>query len=150
MTVIAYKDGVMAADSALFSVGLCTPAPFPKIARAPDGSAWGASGTKHDCWLLREWVLAGCDMDARPFFTAGGEDEISILVARPDGSLWGASSRINLAPEIGPIAYGAAGVFCEGAMRAGLSAEAAVNLAIEFCVHAGGLVQVERVCGHAP
>ena len=148
MTIIAFKDGIMAADSVCWSGGRAQPVPFPKITRAPDGSLVALAGKLHDSWLLRKWVLAGMP-DEKPAFTGVGEDEPYILMAKPDGSLWFSKANLDFAPEPQPSCMGAgnASTFCEGAMEAGLSAYDAVKLTIRHHDGAGGEAQVERVCG---
>lgn len=150
MTIIAYKDGVMAADSGCWSSGREQIVPFPKITRAPDGSLLGLAGKLHDSWLLRQWVLAGMPQDAKPEFKGRREptdDEPYILMAKPDGSLWFATGDLVFAPDPQPSATGAGPAcnFCEGAMEAGMTAGDAVALAIRHFEGAGGTVQIEKI-----
>ncbi len=145
MTVIAFKDGVMVADGGDWNGGIVRQAAIPKISRAPDGSLWGASGKAGDCYHLRQWVLAGCNMEDKPAFTGVDDDAIAILMAKPDGSAWGGSSSLVLHPIPHPCAHGeqAASSFCEGAMAAGLSPQEAMRLTIENCAWAACDVQIE-------
>lgn len=137
----------MVADGGDWNGGIVRQVAFPKITRAPDGSLWGATGSAGDCYLLREWVLAGCDMKAKPFFVGKDDEQIGIVMAKPDGSLWGGAASLALRPCPAPAAYGApsASCFCEGAMQAGLSASEAMRLTIENCEWAFGEMQVEHL-----
>lgn len=147
MTVIAFKDGVMCADTHWFTSGQHGPVPSPKIVRAPDGSLWGMAGKLSDGWLLRQWVEAGADCAKPPKFRGLGDEEPHILVARPDGTLWFCRGDMVLTPELPVSVTGetTATTFCEGAMHGGLSAEDAVRLTIKHCIWVGGDVQVERL-----
>ena len=64
-----------------------------------------------------------------------------------DGSVWFLDERLEPHPTAEPAVTGerTAATFCEAAMLAGLSAEAAVRLSIQYCVHVGGEVQVMRL-----
>jgi len=147
VTIVAFKSGTMAADSACWSNGLSQSVPFAKITRAPDGSLIAMCGKLHDAWLLREWTLAGMPDDAKPTFRGKDDDAPSILMARPDGSLWFARDDLIFAPEPQPCCIGAdyAAMFCEGALEAGASAEVAVAATIRRHDDAGGSVQVEHL-----
>jgi hypothetical protein len=141
MTIIAYKNREMAADSSMW------PAPFPKITRGSDGSLWALTGKALDSWLLREWVLDGMDFTAPPTFEGKDDDTPSIILAKPDGSLWSARGSWRFMPTATQGCWGAddASNFCERAMEAGLSAGEAVSLTILHHDSAGGIAQVERI-----
>lgn len=152
MTVIAIKDGVMVADADCFESGGRMPVPFPKISRAADGRCFGMAGKLSDSWRLSEWVKAGAKEDAKPNFEGQGDDIPYVLMGKPDGSAWFAKADLEFTPLPIPHALGerTASTFCEGAMHAGLSAEAALRLTIKHCVYVGGEVQVERLTCSEP
>ena len=150
MTVIACKDGVMAADSACWSNGLIQPVPRLKIIRTNDGALIAMAGKLHDSYLLRLWVEAGMPDTAKPAFRGKDDDEPHILLAEPDGTLWFSTGDLVFAPEPQPVCIGEAyaAQFCEGAMEAGFSAPEAVAATIKRHDSAAGSVQVE--CLHSP
>jgi hypothetical protein len=157
MTVIAVKGSVMAADSKSYCDGQMyrSPPGRSKISRAPDGSLVGASGSSVDTHALHEWVRAGMNFAEPPSFRypkMEDDDRITWLWLKPDGSLWHGACDMRCYPVEPPftIGYSAACSFTDGAMHAGLSAEAAVRLAIEHCSYVGGPVQVERLGGPEP
>ena len=148
MTIIAVKDGIMAADSFMFSGGVGFPSASPKITRGSLGLIGMAGGT-NDCWAVSQWWRRGCT-DASPTLLKG-DDGIVGLILKLDGSVWYFDDRLRPHPSIGPAAVGNndAATFCEGALFAGLSAEEAVRLTIKHCAYAGGDVQVERLLGES-
>lgn len=144
MTLIAYKNGVMASDSASFNGCRRQPTMIEKIACCPDGRIAGSAGMVSDCHRFNQWLVAGGKPDERPKFHGTGDDEIHILLATPDGRVWRGYSQLDFHEVSSPhaIGEGTAVTFCEAAMFAGLSAPDAVKLAIEHCVWIGGPVQV--------
>ena len=147
MTVIAYKNREMAADTGMWNGSREVPSPFPKITRGKDGSLWALTGKAHDSWFLREWVLAGMDADKPPAFEGKNDDTPSVMLVKPDGTLWSAHGSWRFTPSAGQGCWGYddASHFCEGAMEAGLSAGEAVALTIKHHIYAGGEVHVERI-----
>lgn len=84
MTVIAFKDGVMAADTMLSAHNSQCRA--SKLARLPDGSVAGGCGLWNRAYAALKYLEAGGEMDAKdgtPKIT-----DAAILIAKPDGSLW--------------------------------------------------------------
>lgn len=154
MTLIAVKNGVMAADSGVFRGDMrMTLAPIDlKIVRAPDGSLVGACGSSVDCWRLREWVQAGMSLLMQPRLSYPQPDHdqaIDWLWLKPDGSLWRGDAAMNVHPldpaQPTTIGCAPAWAFAESVMLAGYSAQAAVQHAITYCQNLSGPVQVERL-----
>jgi hypothetical protein len=152
VTVIAVKGRTMAADSWAVAVGMRWDIAFPKIVRGR-GGLLGISGSTRDAYRVQRWFVEGEHQDpcqwplCKPRDLKTGEDGISALILRPDGSLWHMDETLAPCPIANPstVGYTTACAFVEGAMRAGLDAEAAVRLAIEHCTHVGGTVQVESI-----
>lgn len=142
MTVIAYKDGVMAADSEASAGGRRYRVIVPKIARG-NGIA-GGTGLASDVAAFCKWFASG-EPSEKPEYSGTGEDEMQALVARPDRTLWRFGAKELPFEVTQPYAIGHPWQFCEGAMCAGLSAEAAVALTIEHFTTVGGKVQVETL-----
>jgi ATP-dependent protease HslVU (ClpYQ) peptidase subunit len=152
MTVIAVKDGIMAADSMATRGGMRhnMPTAYPKIIRAPDGSLVGYSGGVPKCYALAEWVKKGMDFgDHPPFAHEDSDMGMDALWLKADGTLWRLCFDYTVYPLDGdePYTIGEidAASFTEGAMWAGLSAEDAIQLAAMRCLYANGEVQVEKL-----
>lgn len=145
MTIIAYKDGVMAADSRAFRNGRSYPT-FPKIIRRADGALCGIAGKIWAARLLADWFLVGMPADTRPEIAK--DDDIEALIVLRDGSVWLCYSDLHSQPSpesVEVIGERDAITFCEGALMAGLSAPDAVQLTVQNCVWASGEVQIERL-----
>lgn len=152
MTIIAVKNGIMAADSeSVTSGGLRAPMPFPKITRGPGGLI-GMTGAVSDMWAVSQWFVAGEKQDEKPPGLKTGEQGIGAIILRPDGVVWHGDERLTFWRGENPSTTGlsTACYFCEGAMAAGLSAEDAVRLAIGRVDMIGGPVQVEHLNGLIP
>lgn len=117
MTVIAYRDGVMAAD-ALASDSVLKVAGLRKIARGPDGTLYGCGGRASICCeILRQpcgrvsiWTWAGAeDYPADCYLSIGSGSAVAM-----------------------------------GAMFMGASAEEAVRAGIEHGIGCGGFVTAVR------
>src|SRR3712207_6127530 len=81
MTVIAYRDGILAADSLPETDGLVVPGP-PKLAR--HGEAWvAAAGVLGDCAAFERWVAEGCPEEAPEL-----DDGFEALVAQGGKLCW--------------------------------------------------------------
>lgn len=142
MTVIACKDGVMAADRAVFQddiiVGSTT-----KIHRLTDGSLIAAAGPRPLIQQFRAWMEHGQDPIWRP--REPKEDEFGALWLRKDG-IWRVSCHWEIYDDPAPFAAEGMGTrFLLGAMAAGASAADAIGLAIRYCADVRGPIQVEHI-----
>ena len=148
MTLIAYKDGMMAADGVVFTGDIMSRSTTQKILRMPGVGLIGASGFSSDCWAVHQWFLAGREA-AIPFLQGTDrEHEVDVLWARPDGTLWRNSGGVAIfypVPLTFAIGDRTAACVAETAMRLGKSAEEAVHIACEMCAAIRGPVQVERL-----
>jgi hypothetical protein len=145
MTLVAFKNGVMAADSCSYTQGMRYPIKHPKITRCSLGLV-GCAGLLSDIIAIHAWVAGG--MRKQKVALSGDEDEcLAILWAKPDRTVWWGNHRLVFVEYCAPTACGetTACHFAEGAMWAGLSAERAVRLATKHCLYASGKVQVERL-----
>jgi hypothetical protein len=147
VTIIAVKDGAMAADSeSVTNRGLRSPMPFPKITRGPGGLI-GMTGALSDMWAVSQWFAGGEKLEDKPTSLKQGEEGVGIIILRPDGVVWRGDERLIFWKGENPSTTGmsTACYFCEGAMAAGLSAEDAVRLTISRVDMIGGPVQVEHL-----
>jgi hypothetical protein len=139
MTVIAYRAGVMAADTASW-VGDVSVGRTVKIIRLREGGLFAGSGARVfiDTWV--DWKNG--DVGAPPPAVDKDEDFGGIWV-KADGVWVVDKSYREYRHDAEFYALGAHADFLYGAMAAGSSAEEAVALAIRYCAFARGEVQVE-------
>lgn len=143
MTVIAYRQGIMASDSATgvgdMAIGTCR-----KIVRSSTGFIAGACGDAGEGSRFLEWVLEG-GPDFQKHFVPHDHDFGGLFVS-PDGTV----RRLGLkgAPYIIEAPFHAMGIGREvamGAMAAGATAERAVEIAIQYMDGCGGPVQMVKL-----
>lgn len=142
MTTIAYRDGVMAADSGSWMGD----ASFPwarKLVRGSDGTLYGVCGDAAQANGFIEWVEGGCSGE-RPAAEKTDQNGSSylVLVAAPrSGRVKVLTARGIEAYEAPYFAIGAGNVGALCAMHAGASAEDAIRAAIVHAPGAEGPVQ---------
>ena len=142
MTVIAVKDGVMAADSGCFADEVRYPLLGQKIVRFLSGDLVGFSGNERAAIAVQAWMskteLLFPDLDGL---------ECSWLRLKPRGLCYHGSHKAkgleNPVRSLYAIGNATAAIMAEGAMYAGASAAEAVQIAIDRCVWVAGPVQVE-------
>lgn len=145
MTVIACRDGIMAADSAVFQDGLCFGF-SEKIKRLTDGSLIAAAGPRPAIQQFHAWMAKVVTGEYAPQPDALGESEFGGLWLKADGSVYRISYKFEIYSDPCPFAAEGIGVsFMMGALAHGASAEEAVRLAIAHCDGCGGDIQVERI-----
>lgn len=125
LTVIAYKDGVMAADTQLTDGN--SACRVRKLVRLPDGGVAGGCGVWASAYAALRYLERGGDpTDAQE----AGLPEIAdatVLIARPDGSLWLLEGRFPAYPLLdAEMAIGSGADAARMAMSLGLSAVEAV------------------------
>lgn len=149
MTIIAVKEGVMAADSVVRAGDLLASVAFPKIVRLPDGRIIGTAGVVVDCYAVQQWFLNG-EPETRPalYGTRAENNEVDILMLRPDGTCWRNGVGVDgFYPQPNPTTIGGyhASLVAEAAMACDRSAQQAVQLVCDMLAGFGGPVQVERL-----
>ena len=139
MTVIACRDGIMAADSAVWQ-GNIIAGHTRKILRLKDGRLVGCAGLRPTIQACKAWLDG--DGEKPP---AEEVDAFGAIILGADG-IFRVSYKFQIYESAGAFACeGAHGDFMYGAMLAGASAEEAVRLAIKHGDNAGGEVQVEHL-----
>ncbi|MDE2100369.1 MAG: hypothetical protein KGL39_24165 [Patescibacteria group bacterium] len=140
MTVIVFRDGVMAADTAGWDyTGHVIKSFRRKIFRLKDGSLFAACGELEHSTVLME-QLNGNDI-ANYIIT---DDGFCAIVITKDGAILRFLKSMRSTKIEQPfVAIGANEPFVYGALYAGASAQFAVELAIKYTDSAGGDVQVE-------
>lgn len=145
MTAIAYRDGVMAADSLDQTTMGVKNGYVRKIAKRDDGALIGCAGAAGDCERLIDAFLENRIDDEEP--TRDKDNGYAALIIEPDGSIWRLTeiARKFRQPSAPFHTEGCAYAILVGAMAAGSTAEEAVRIAIEWDTRCGGDVHVERL-----
>ena len=141
MTTIAYRDGVLAADTRVSTGGIMD-CEIIKIARNSDGDLAGASGDAGFSAEFLRWFL-------------GGEKQNTPVPKKEnnpyEGLIFRSSGEINVFDEGGvcqvtaPYYASGSGVcIALGAMAYGADAEQAVRMAMKHDVSTGGEITVLR------
>lgn len=143
MTVIAYRDGIMAADS-VGTVGDMAVGDHRKVVRSALGFIAGASGDSGDSQRFLGWILDHGPKNGESFVP--NDPDMGCMWVSPDGTV----TRLGMkgTPYIITAPFHAMGAGREialGAMAAGATAEQAVEIAIKYIFGCGGPVQVVKL-----
>lgn len=144
MTIIAYRDGILAADTAAWR-GDYISGFVRKTCRLLDGGLAAAAGASS----ITEWFLARMeqarDLSSPP--TDPDDHGFGFLVIRPNGDVFHGDLNMLMVPvKADWHVLGRSSGFTAGALAAGASAEDAVRLTLEWTDAGRGPVQVERLC----
>lgn len=144
MTTIAYRSGVLAADTQVTDSADFVGGHVHKVGKTKDGCLWGFTGSTPMMAKCAAWAN-GDRQDDPPKIDA------SVLVmVSPDGALreWYGDGWVE--GVTAPFhTWGAGRKFAMGAMHAGATASAAVAAAIAYDIYTGGEVIAVRL-GDAP
>lgn len=140
MTAIAYRDGILAADSLITQDGnRCGFA--KKIAQGPSGLLGATAGSLGDNALFLSWVEKDCEGDSPPF-----GDNFDALIVFPDRrTVYVARTGVFCEFDAPFCALGSGSAVCLGAMEAGAGAQQAVEAAVKHEIGCGGPVEVLRL-----
>jgi ATP-dependent protease HslVU (ClpYQ) peptidase subunit len=136
VTTIAYKDGVVAADSQV-SCGDMRDSTITKIARNPAGDLCGASGNASFMFAFLKW------------FSDGEKGEAPVPSENDGGIIFRAKGAIELYEHPGPCPFvvvakmyaaGSGRKLALGAMAFGASAEEAVKVAAQYDIYTSGKI----------
>lgn len=131
MTVIVYRDGVMAADS-LVTDSWCRLGTTVKIVRSPSGLLAGACGESEDCHSFLEWIKVGGPKDTIPKLE-NKDGDFNAFVVDGERRVWMMGANLIPCPLMTDFyAIGGGASFAVGAMEMGASAIDAVNVAIKY------------------
>lgn len=144
MTTIAYRNGVMAADSGVW-IGDATMPWARKTVRGADGTLYGIAGDAGQAQAFIEWVEAGCSGE-RPTAEreAEGASSYCVIAVSPGGPVRLLTARGVEVYHAPYFALGAGNVGALCAMHAGATAEGAIRAAIDHAPGANGPVQAIR------
>jgi ATP-dependent protease HslVU (ClpYQ) peptidase subunit len=143
VTTIAYKDGVLACDSAWSEdsriIGLIN-----KIRRFDTGVLYGGAGAADDRALLNLLHKVTHPNDLPPYDTIWEiQNSVTAIVVFPDGRVFEVSTGdddCGVCPLDSPAAVGSGKWIAIGAMEAGASAVEAVEIACKRDCHSKGPV----------
>lgn len=143
MTTFAYRDGVLAADSAACTNTGLRSGSVRKLFRGPRNTMVATAGGAGDCVAFERWFTGGQD----GAWEAKDKDAgFAALVVDGDGDVLCYGADGNAYRVDAPFfARGSGGELAMGAMAMGASAEEAIEIACRYDVWSGGPVQVERV-----
>lgn len=145
MTCIAYKDGIIAGDSAIWSEDVVTGFE-KKVFKNSDGLLLGCSGLHDDIVAFQEWFMAG-GRGRTPRLDA----DMKAIIVDQKGRVFGASPRTRMEPrrlahsDKPGIVIGYGNLFVHGLMAAGKTAEEAVKIACQRVAYARGHVYTEKL-----
>lgn len=143
MTAIAYRDGIMAADTAVWSQ-YHTLRHMRKVVKRRDGAVAAAAGNAAANQAFQKWFL---EESKEPFDPKSKEEgDFIAIVAEADGTTWKMDwigRRIDMVADF--LVEGACDELLCGAMAAGATAEEAIRIAIRHSAWAAGDVDIVRV-----
>lgn len=138
MTTIAYRDGIMAADS-LATGGDVRRGEVAKLDTLADGTILGLTGSSGLAPLVCAWLAAGAKWEDRPKLPDGLT--IGGLLVRPGGTVFVISTNFVLQQVTAEFhAQGSGNEIAIGAMAMGATAEQDVAVAAKFDIYTGGAI----------
>lgn len=146
MTIIVYRAGIMAADSASWINDIAVSVTNKKVFRRDDGWLIGCSGVVDEIQRFRDWFLAGGKTDVVK--SLGKFNEVSGMLVSPDGKIFCLSEKTGMVPWRVQAPYSVIGCgvgFAHGCLASDKSAEETVRLAITHCADLGGKVHSVRL-----
>ena len=153
MTVIAYKDGVLAADRACCNRGMMI-ATTTMIWRTPHGCLVGVAGSSLDASAVKAWSDGDLPSIIAPDFNfpAMRSQDTEAMVIMPNGDCMlfcgGQNGNFPVLDRHPFIATGSGMDLALGAMAAGVSAVDATLIACRIDIHCGGGVDWLDVHGN--
>lgn len=141
MTTIAYRDGVIAADSRVTIGSMVHPESMSKLVRLSSGGVLASAGTVAQMEALKEHMLT------TPAEDPPDMDDITSMRIDPDGKLWnweGAGPWRASKAKFYALGNGCG--YAYGAMEAGASAREAVKIATKYDTSSGLPVTWMKVC----
>ena len=148
MTTIAFRDGVLAADT-LISYSTYTNGNRSKIVRCGDYQV-GLAGL---AWIkepFEKWVSDGCDPELVPQAVLDNESAFAVLLMDDSGKAYDYAKGYLVPIDAEYHAIGSGGFFAMGAMAHGASAIEAVLAGIRHDkASGGGITHVEAPIQYA-
>ncbi len=139
MTTIAYRNGIMAADTGCW-LGASVHRWVNKLAPGPDGALHGVAGNGGECTAYLNWVLGGYQGDPPKPRRVDDQPSFVVLVAPVAGPLRMITDTGEEVYDAPYMAIGGGADTALGALFVGASARQAVQAAIEHSRYAHGAV----------
>lgn len=142
MTVVAYRDGILAADSMMTDD--CGITSVQKIWRLPNGSLFGGAGSAGYVAAVRDWLFSGASLKHKPDCSKFESAYAGCIVVGKDGSCSALDSYLSSIVVTAPYyAVGSGAPHALTLMAIGYSAEDAVRVIVEkqLADGVGGTVQ---------
>lgn len=126
MTVVAYSQGKLAADTQLSDTD--TIYRVQKIDMLPDGSLIGGAGDWGECWAYISWMKMSMSGEVKPDISPPKIKGAILIRITPDGTIW-FNEGTGFYPLLNKdkVAIGSGAAQAMALMEEGLSAEAAVR-----------------------
>jgi ATP-dependent protease HslVU (ClpYQ) peptidase subunit len=150
VTTIAYKNGVLAADS-LINYGTFSNGEVNKIhvvsMPEDDGkrvrrSMMAVSGAVWVIEPLIEWIESGASQDDIPHCLLAAAEQFSCIMIDDEGTVWEFNNGFFLKCGVQYHSIGSGQMFALGAMAAGIEAPEAVAAAMKHDKATGGAITV--------
>lgn len=141
VTIIAYRAGILAADSAVYAGGRLAGA-IKKLARNANGGIAGAAVPHVVCYKFRAWFVGDRAAEFVP-----GIDDFGAIIVESDGCVWRMDHHgvVYPSPAADYHVEGSAEDIAAAAMEFGASAIEVVEVACRIHGFCCGPVQVERL-----
>ncbi|WIY54148.1 hypothetical protein O9Z70_06400 [Devosia sp. YIM 151766] len=142
MTTIAYRDGVMAADSGSW-MGDARHGWAEKLAKGPDGTLYGVAGGAPEALGFLDWVNAGANPETMPHAEAlpDGGNSFIVLAVSPGGPVRIICAKGVETYDAPYFSIGGGSATAFGALYAGATAAQSIEAAKEHGSSAFGRVQ---------
>lgn len=144
MTTIAYRDGILAADS-LVSGEMVRWGSMTKLTKAPSGwigAACGDAGAASEFAWWMENLLPSDNYGTPVFSVPELKDPVDGLLITDKGKIWCWTGRPRFFHlEADFTAIGSGSKIAMGAMAMGATAEQALAVAAQFDVYTGGKIE---------
>lgn len=135
MTVICYRDGIMAADSATWVGDFIVHDDAQKIIRTPAGQLVACAGPLPTIQAFYAWAMDGFKTAKKPDKC----DNFGAVIVNADGVIQRCGEDMQRYEIMGDwVSEGAHSSFMDALLIAGHDAIEVVELAIRHCAYAGG------------
>lgn len=146
MTTVAYRKGILAADSKTTADGtsVCRATKIRKV----DGCLIGGCGNLDLVhWFLKNFKIDVLTGKIKLAITINEKDEFEGIIVDPKGKVFYYSEKCLVTPvkDYGYYSIGSGSTIALGAMYAGANAREAVMAAIKFDIHTGGPIKTVRL-----
>jgi ATP-dependent protease HslVU (ClpYQ) peptidase subunit len=138
MTTVAYRDGILVADSQLTIGSMRVPGTVSKIGKTKAGILYGGAGSLADLGNFFDWVQDPDD--------EAPDGEYHGLIILPTGKVIEVEGGAILPTIQQPFrAIGSGAPYAIAAMLAGATAQEAVRIGIKLDIHSSGPIRTMKL-----